>query len=196
MLRRMIRRYTRAEYVERADRLRAARPGMTLSTDIIVGFPGETEEDFVATLSLVREVGFTSLFGFKFSPRPHTPALRLEDDVPEATKSERLARLFEVSETLGRAHLATLVGTRQRVLIEGESRGEGGAPFVSGRTDQNEIVHVEAPAGRDSVGQMAVVEIVRANKHSLAGRFADPTVLAFPLARRPVEERRALPLAP
>ena len=94
VLRRMIRRYTRAEYVARAARLMRARPGLTLSTDVIVGFPGETEDDFAQTLSLVREVGFVSLFGFKYSPRPHTPALRLADDVPEDVKSERLARLF------------------------------------------------------------------------------------------------------
>jgi tRNA-2-methylthio-N6-dimethylallyladenosine synthase len=196
MLRRMIRRYTRAEYVERADRLRAARPGLTLSTDIIVGFPGETEEDFAATLSLVREVGFTSLFGFKFSPRPHTPALRLEDDVPEAEKGERLARLFEVSEAQGRAHLASLVGTRQRVLVEGESPGEGGLRLVSGRTDRNEIVHVEAPDGRDGVGHTGQALIVRANKHSLFGRFTDEAVASLPFAGRPSPARRSLPLAP
>jgi tRNA-2-methylthio-N6-dimethylallyladenosine synthase len=196
MLRRMIRRYTRAEYVERTDRLRAARPGLTLSTDIIVGFPGETEEDFLATLSLVRDVGFTSLFGFKFSPRPHTPALRLIDDVPEGEKSDRLARLFEVAEAQGQAHLASLVGTRQEVLVEGESRGEGGAALVSGRTTRNEIVHVLAPEGREIVGRMVGVEIVRANKHSLFGRLADEDLLALPTAHRQRTEHRVLPLAP
>jgi tRNA-2-methylthio-N6-dimethylallyladenosine synthase len=196
MLRRMIRRYTRAEYVARTDRLRAARPGLTLSTDIIVGFPGETEDDFAATLSLVREVGFTSLFGFKFSPRPHTPALRLEDDVSEEEKSARLARLFEVAEAEGQAHLASLVGTRQRVLVEGESRGEGGVALVSGRTERNEIVHLAAPEGRESVGQVVGVEVVRANKHSLFGRMVEEAVGALPVARRSEAERRVLPLAP
>ena len=103
MLKRMIRRYTRAEYTQRVERLKKSRAGLTLSTDVIVGFCGETDDDFEATLSLVREIGFTSLFGFKYSPRPHTPALRLADDVPEAKKSERLARLFETSEALTRA---------------------------------------------------------------------------------------------
>jgi tRNA-2-methylthio-N6-dimethylallyladenosine synthase len=196
VLRRMIRRYTRAEYVERADRLRAARPGLTLSTDIIVGFPGETEEDFLATLSLVREVGFTSLFGFKFSTRPHTPALRLLDDVPEAEKSERLARLFELAEAQGQAHLASLVGTRQEVLVEGESRGEAGVALVSGRTERNEIVHLVAPEGREIAGQLVVVEIARANKHSLFGRLEDESLHALPAARRPRTEHRMLPLAP
>src|SRR5262249_23926826 len=116
MLRRMIRRYTREEYIDRVGRLSAARTGLTLSTDIIVGFPGETDEDFEATLSLVREVGFVAAFGFKFSPRPNTPALKLADDVPESLKAERLARLFETVETQGRAHLARLVGTKALVL--------------------------------------------------------------------------------
>ena len=117
---------------------------MTLSTDIIVGFCGETDEDFAATLSLVREVGFTSLFGFKYSPRPLTPALKLPDDIPEAMKSERLALLFELSESNTRAHLATMVGTRQRVLVEGASKN---GDRVQGRTERNEIVHVDTHPG-------------------------------------------------
>jgi tRNA-2-methylthio-N6-dimethylallyladenosine synthase len=157
MLRRMIRRYTRAEYIERVQRLLRAREGLVLSTDVIVGFPGETKDDFEATLSLVREVGFVSLFGFKFSPRPHTPALKLADDVPEEEKVARLARLFELIESQSRAHLATLVGTRQRVLFESTHEG---------RTDRNEIVHTEEPG---PVGEVADVDIFRANKHSLAG---------------------------
>jgi tRNA-2-methylthio-N6-dimethylallyladenosine synthase len=191
----MIRRYTRAEYVARAARLRAARPGLTLSTDVVVGFPGETEEDFLETLSVVREAEFTSLFGFTFSPRPHTPALRLVDDVPEQVKSERLARLFEVSEAQGRAHLASLVGTRQRVLIEGESPVRESVPLVTGRTERNEIVHLEAPEGRSSIGRLVDVEIARANKHSLAGRWTEEALAALPTAVvRPA--RRVLPLAP
>ena len=172
VLRRMIRRYTRAEYVARADRLRRARPGLTLSTDVIVGFPGETEEDFAATLSLVREVGFTSLFGFAYSPRPRTPALRLGDDVPEETKRERLARLFEVAAEVGGAHLAALVGTRQRVLVEGRSKT---GATVQGRTERAEIVHVEArdaTEGASLVGEIVEVEVTRANGHSLVGVLA------------------------
>jgi tRNA-2-methylthio-N6-dimethylallyladenosine synthase len=171
VLRRMIRRYTRAEYVERTDRLRRARPGLTLSTDVIVGFPGETEEDFAQTLSLVRDVGFVSLFGFKYSPRPGTPSTRLKDDVPEEAKSDRLARLFALAESLGAEHLRSLVGTRQRVLVEGPSKteAEGASPgLVQGRTERNEIVHVEgAPR---SAGKIVEVEVVRANRHSLMGR--------------------------
>ena len=191
VLRRMIRRYTRAEYVERVNRLRAARPGLTLSTDVIVGFPGETDEDFEQTLSLVGEVGFVALFGFKYSPRPRTPALRLDDDVPEDTKSERLARLFEKVEEQGAAHLASLVGTRQRVLVEGASksdRGDAAPARVQGRTERSEIVHIEVPGALALVGSIVEVEIVRAHRHSLA---AIPTTAVPPMSRA---LRRGLPV--
>jgi tRNA-2-methylthio-N6-dimethylallyladenosine synthase len=194
MLRRMIRRYTRAEYVERAARLQRARPGLTLSTDVIVGFPGETLADFEETLSLVREVGFTSLFGFKFSRRPHTPALRLADDVPEEEKSERLARLFEVSEAQGRAHLARLVGTRQEVLLENDGEPRDELTLATGRSAQNEIVHVEVPPGRRCAGELVTVEIERANKHSLFARLAADLVASLPLGSRAMPKPRALPL--
>ncbi len=180
MLKRMIRRYTRAEYVLRTNRLRAARPGMTLSTDVIVGFCGETDGDFAETLSLVREVGFTSLFGFKYSPRPLTPALKLPDDVPEAVKSDRLAQLFELAESNTRAHLATMVGTRQSVLIEGPSKNND---RMQGRTERNEIVHVDAVPEVDFVGAIVEVEILRANKHSLEGIATDGAIALLP--RRP-----------
>jgi tRNA-2-methylthio-N6-dimethylallyladenosine synthase len=192
VLRRMIRRYTRAEYVERARRLQAARPGLTLSTDIIVGFPGETDADFEATLSLVREIGFTSLFGFKYSPRPHTPALKLGDDVPESVKSERLAHLFEVAEAQGGAHLASLVGTRQKVLVEGASKS---GDLVQGRTERHEIVHIDTPGSGSLVGEIVEVAIMRANKHSLVGVPLDPPpTRALPRVPRDAR-RRSLPLA-
>lgn len=195
MLKRMIRRYTRAEYTARVRRLLAAREGMTVSTDVIVGFPGETREDFEATLDLVRDIGFVGLFGFKYSPRPFTPALKLGDDVPEEEKSERLARLFEVAEAQTRAHLAKLVGTRQRVLVEGASKAEG---KLTGRTEQNEIVHLETPADRDLVGAIVEATIARAFKHSLEGTLDLAALVEAPLRRpgaaRPERRRRALPL--
>ncbi len=205
VLRRMIRRYTRAEYVARAARLAGARRGLTLSTDVIVGFPGETEADFDETLSLVREIGFVSLFGFKYSPRPHTPALRLGDDVPEEAKSDRLARLFEVAESIGRAHLGSLVGTRQRVLVEGASKSEKGdlsRDRVQGRTERSEIVHVEAPGAAELVGEIVEVDIVRANRHSLGGALVHPPPRApapVPASSSPLPSgsrlARRLPLA-
>ncbi len=193
VLRRMIRRYTRAEYVARAERLMQAQKGLTLSTDIIVGFPGETEDDFAETLSLVREVGFVSLFGFKYSPRPHTPALRLSDDVTEDVKSERLARLFEVADALGAANLAGLVGTRQNVLIEGASKTEKGdlsRDRVQGRTERSEIVHIAAPGAGQWVGEIVEVEVTRANRHSLAGTPSG----TLPVRRAPRETARRLPV--
>jgi tRNA-2-methylthio-N6-dimethylallyladenosine synthase len=194
VLRRMIRRYSRAEYVERAERLMRARPGMTLSTDVIVGFPGETEDDFAQTLTLVQEVGFVSLFGFKYSPRPHTPALRLGDDVPEETKAERLARLFALADAIASAHLKSLVGTKQSVLVEGAGKAEKGdlsRDRVQGRTDRNEIVHIDVPGAAALVGTLVEVEIVRANRHSLVGLPIRP--LAPPPPKRPEPVRR-LPL--
>jgi tRNA-2-methylthio-N6-dimethylallyladenosine synthase len=192
VLRRMIRRYTRDEYVARAERLMRARPGLTLSTDVIVGFPGETEDDFQQTLSLVRCIGFVSLFGFKYSPRPHTPALRLGDDVAEEVKSDRLARLFETAAELGAAHLAALVGTRQNVLVEGPSKSEKGdltRDRVQGRTDRNEIVHIAVPGAASLVGEIVEVEVTRANRHSLIGAPTQP----IPPPRRGARARR-LPL--
>lgn len=195
VLRRMIRRYTREEYVKRTAELVRAVPGLTLSTDIIVGFPGETEEDFLATLSLVDEMGFRGLFGFKYSPRPYTPALRLGDDVPEEVKSERLARLFERSEALLGAHLGTLVGTAQRVLVEGRDKGKG--VFWTGRSERNEIVHVAGASELDLLGEIVEVVVMRSNKHSVEGELTEASRAgARPLdAEAPVKKvRRALPV--
>jgi tRNA-2-methylthio-N6-dimethylallyladenosine synthase len=197
VLRRMIRRYTRAEYVARIERLKSARTGLTLSTDIIVGFPGETEEDFAETLSLVREVGFVSLFGFKYSPRPHTPALRLGDDIPEEVKSERLARLFQLADELGGANLASLVGTRQKVLVEGPSKSEKGdlsRDRVQGRTEQSEIVHIDAPGAARLVSHVVEVEISRANRHSLAGVLVHPPPAAERRVPAATSTARRLPV--
>ena len=171
VLKRMIRRYRRDEYIERTNALKAGRPGLTLATDIIVGFPGETEEDFQQTLSLVDAVQFITVFGFKYSPRPHTPALKLEDDVPEAVKSDRLERLFTAVDVHQRRHLDALVGSHAQVLFEGPSKS--GAGKFAGRSERHEIVHVEAPEGVDLTGKLLSVEITQANKRSLAGRLLD-----------------------
>ncbi|MGB8329294.1 MAG: tRNA (N6-isopentenyl adenosine(37)-C2)-methylthiotransferase MiaB, partial [Polyangiales bacterium] len=121
VLRRMARRYTAEDYVARTDALKAARPGLTLSADFIVGFPGETEEDFQDTLELVRRVGFVAAFAFKYSPRPYTPALKLGDEVPEDVKDDRLARLFKLVDQQQQAHLQSCVGRSLQVLVEGPS---------------------------------------------------------------------------
>jgi tRNA-2-methylthio-N6-dimethylallyladenosine synthase len=194
VLRRMIRRYTRAEYVERAASLGSARPGLTLSTDVIVGFPGETDEDFARTLALVAEVGFAGLFGFKYSRRPHTPAQKLADDVPEPVKSARLTALFALADKLVAEQLGSLVGRTERVLVEGESKAGSGK--VTGRTERNEIVHVAA--SRAIVGTVVEVRLVRAFKHSLEGELMGPDAAgARPLEPPPVRTalgRRVLPV--
>ncbi len=195
VLRRMIRRYTRAEYVTRARALQEARPDLTLSTDVIVGFPGETDADFEGTLALVREVGFVSLFGFKYSERPGTPASRLADDVPEDVKADRLRRLFELSESQGKAHLERLVGGTERVLVEGPSKGGSagaGMQIVTGRTERNEIVHMEIPEGVDATGAVVSASITRAYKHSLRGEIAPADLRRMP--RSAGRKRRALPV--
>jgi tRNA-2-methylthio-N6-dimethylallyladenosine synthase len=178
VLRRMIRRYSVAEYLERVQMLKSLVPGITLSTDVIVGFPGETPGDFQATLDLVERVGFTSLFGFKYSVRPYTPALKLEDDVPELEKSERLAQLFELSQRLKSEHLTSLVDTEQAVLCEGSNKNG-----YSGRSEQNEIVHFGAR--RDPSGEIVRVKIVEAFKNSLRAECVDPALRA-PLPERKV----------
>ena len=136
VLRRMARRYTAEDYIARTDALKQAKPGLTLSSDFIVGFPGETDDEFEHTLELVRRVGFVAAFAFKYSPRPYTPALKLGDAIPEEVKDERLARLFAVVETQQRAHLQSLVGPNLQVLVEGPSPGDTGR--FAGRSERND----------------------------------------------------------
>jgi len=167
----MIRRYSADEYLERISALRHSIPAVTLSTDIIVGFPGETRQDFAQTLQLVRQARFVGVFGFKYSQRPFTPALKLKDDVDEAEKSRRLGELFELTNAMREAHLAALNGTEQCVLVEGRGR----AGLWGGRTERNEIVHF--PAETELVGRLVQVHIERANKNSLLGRLLSPATV-------------------
>lgn len=185
VLRRMLRRYSVAEYVERTSALRSAVPGLTLTTDIIVGFPGETEEDFELTLQLIRDVGFVGVYAFKYSERPGTPALKLRDDVPDAEKRRRLAALFEVSEAQLRAHLRSLEGSQQRVLVEGPGKTGG----YTGRTAQNEIVHFGCV--KDVIGEVCEVRVTRAFKHSLEAELLDPGLRAALPAAADVAGRSA-----
>lgn len=179
-LKRMIRRYSSAEYVERTDALKEAVPGLTLSSDVIVGFPGESDADFEATLALVERVGFVSIFGFTYSQRPFTPALKLGDDVSHEEKSRRLARLFALVDAQKEKHLASLVGGEELVLIEGHSRHGN----LTGRTERNEIVHLlgEAAERADAPGAGALVRarVGEAFKNSLS---AELTALVAPAPR-------------
>jgi len=186
VLKRMIRRYSVAEYVERIEMLRELAPGATVSTDVIVGFPGETRGDFDATLALVERIGFSGLFGFKYSERPATPAVRLGDDVPESEKEARLSELFDVAGRIREQHLQGLVGSVAKVLVEG--RGKAGA--FTGRSERNEIVHFAS--SRDDTGRIVDVVIRRAFKNSLEGEPMDEELR---LERaRPKGAPRALPV--
>jgi tRNA-2-methylthio-N6-dimethylallyladenosine synthase len=185
VLRRMIRRYSVAEYLERVAALRAAVPDVTLSTDVIVGFPGETRQDFEATLALADKVGFAGVFGFKYSERPFTPASKLVDDVTEEDKSARLEELFALTERLRAAHLASLVGSTQQVLVEG--RGRTGD--LTGRSERNEIVHFGGPDAL--VGRVVPVIVRQAFRNSLGAELSP--ALAPELAR--LEPGRVAPRA-
>ncbi|HEY2805003.1 MAG TPA: tRNA (N6-isopentenyl adenosine(37)-C2)-methylthiotransferase MiaB, partial [Gemmatimonadales bacterium] len=143
VLKRMLRRYDRAAYLDVVRRLRDTIPDVTLSTDFIVGFPGETDDDFAQTLSLVREVEFDAAFTFKFSPREGTPAIKLPDAVPDELGSERLAALIAVVRETGRARNAAAVGATYEALVEGPApRG----PWLQARTRHNRVALIDAPA--------------------------------------------------
>ena len=142
-LKRMLRRYDRERYLEVVAALRAAVPGIALSTDIIVGFPGETEADFQETLSLVEHVEFDDAYTFKYSVREGTPAVRIKDHVPEEIKTERIGRLITAVRRVARRKNMGLVGSTQEVLLEGRAkRGE----LLQARTRTNKIALLEGPA--------------------------------------------------
>ncbi len=165
ILRLMKRGHTAAEYVEIIERLRQVRPQISLSSDFIVGFPGETEADFQATLDLIETVGFDHAFSFVFSPRPGTPAAALPDDVPLAEKKRRLQRLQARVQARADAVSRAMVGTLQRVLVEGPSRRD--PRELRGRTENNRVVNFPGPA--QAVGRFAQIEITAALSNSLRG---------------------------
>jgi tRNA-2-methylthio-N6-dimethylallyladenosine synthase len=164
----MKRGYTVLEYKSIVRRLRAARPGISISSDFIVGFPTETQEDFEATLRLVEELGFDASFSFVYSPRPGTPAAELPDPTPQAVKLERLARLQALIDAQAQALSRAMVGTQQRVLVEGPSKKDPAE--LQGRTENNRVVNFAGPARL--IGQFVNVSITAALPHSLRGRLA------------------------
>ncbi len=163
----MKRGYTVLEYKSIVRRLRAARPDVSLTSDFIVGFPGETAEDFERTMALIEEVGFDGSFSFVYSPRPGTPAADLADDTPQATKLARLQRLQAATDAHARRISASMVGTTQRVLVEGPSRKD--ATELAGRTENNRVVNF-AGAPR-LVGHLVDLRITSALPHSLRGEL-------------------------
>ncbi len=158
VLKRMSRKYTRELFLELVAKIKRAIPNVNLTTDIIVGFPGETDEQFEETVSLVREVGFSSAYTFIYSPRVGTPAADMEDNIPEAVKKARLARLNKVIEELSRVSNEAEVGKTVDILIEGVSKNN--ANVLSGRTRTNKLVHIEGPA--EWIGQFIEAKITDA----------------------------------
>ena len=166
VLARMKRGYTREEYRQKVARAREHVSDLAISTDLIVGFPGETEEEFGETLSLMEEIRFDSLYSFKYSQRPYTFAAREQpDDVSEPVKSERLTRLLDLQREIQLEKHARCVGKTVEVLVEGESR-KSAAEF-SGRSADNRVVNF--PGGRDRVGELVPVVITRFGANSLFG---------------------------
>ena len=178
VLKRMLRRYTREGYFDCAARLRAAIPGLSLTTDIIVGFPGETEEDFAETLSAVREIGFDDAYTFKFSPRDGTPATRMpeSDMIADDVASDRLARLIETVRSGSRARNLGLLGQRREVLVEKEARRGG---LLQTRTRDFKTVIV--PGEVSLIGSYLNVELTGTTGSTFTGAI--------------VRERAPLPVA-
>ena len=164
----MKRGYTAMEYKSTIRKLRAVRPDISMSSDFIVGFPGETEEDFDKLMKLITDIGFDASFSFIFSPRPGTPAANLPDDTPHEVKLRRLQHLQATVEENVHRIGESRVGTVQRILVEGASRKS--ASELMGRTECNRIVNFDAgPLGERLVGQMIDVHITQALPHSLRG---------------------------
>jgi len=164
----MKRGYTAMEYKSTIRKLRAVRPDISLSSDFIVGFPGETEDDFGRMMKLIDDVGFDASFSFVFSPRPGTPAAALADDTPQAVKLKRLQHLQATIESNVRLISQSRVGTVQRVLVEGPSRKN--AAELMGRTECNRIVNFDGgPQSARLLGQMLDLRITEALPHSLRG---------------------------
>jgi tRNA-2-methylthio-N6-dimethylallyladenosine synthase len=179
VLERMRRRYTAEAFLRRVEDLRSARPDLVLTTDLIVGFPGETEADFRRTLDLVREAGFVDSFSFKYSPRPNTRAAGFPDPVDPGVAQERLERLQDLQRSLTLAYHRSRVGGETRVLVDGASRRGGGQ--VSGRDPYHRVVNFAATAdGGPQPGSRVPVAIVDATPHSLIGELRAPDSLDPP----------------
>jgi tRNA-2-methylthio-N6-dimethylallyladenosine synthase len=163
----MKRGYTALEYRSIARRLKQARPGLSLTSDFIVGFPGETQKDFEATLRLAAEMDFDGSFSFLYSPRPGTPAAELRDDTSAEEKSARLSRLQQQLDAQARKVSESMVGSTQRVLVESLSRRNQSE--LAGRTANNRIVNFAGDAG--SIGSFAEVRVSAALAHTLRGEL-------------------------
>jgi tRNA-2-methylthio-N6-dimethylallyladenosine synthase len=166
----MKRGYTALEYKSKIRKLRKVRPDISITSDFIVGFPGETEADFEATMNLIREIGFDNSFSFIYSPRPGTPAAQLPDDVPMELKKERLSILQNHILLNTKKISETMVGTIQKVLVAGPSRKD--PQKLSGRTENNRVVNFDGTP--DLIGQLISVKITEALPNSLRGVVIAP----------------------
>jgi tRNA-2-methylthio-N6-dimethylallyladenosine synthase len=174
----MKRGHTALEYKEKIRRLKRARPGISISSDFIIGFPGETETDFAATMDLVTDIGFDQSFSFIYSQRPGTPAAALPDDVPHAVKQARLARLQQQINHQAQVISRRMVGETHRVLVEGPSRKDPAE--LAGRTENNRVVNFAGPASL--IGAFADLRITEALPNSLRGELARSFAASPPAA--------------
>lgn len=166
----MNRRYTAERYLSLVRYAREAMPSLTLSTDIIVGFPGETEEEFRETLALVKEAQYDSMFAFLYSPRPGTPAEKMENQVPHEVKTRRFAELMQLQEEIAKAKNRRLQGQRLRVLPDGVQPHQPG--FLTARTEGNILVNLAASP--DRIGRFTEVEITSAHAWMLKAKPVEP----------------------
>jgi len=171
ILRKMNRKYTRESYLELVDKIKKAIPNVTLTTDIIVGFPNETEEQFEETMTLMEEVGFESAYTFIYSPREGTPAAVQKDDVPMEVKKERLHRLNELVNRQSAESMKSYEGKTVKVLVEGESKKDD--TVLAGYTEKNKVVNFKGP--KSIIGQIVDVKITEAKTWSLNGELVKKT---------------------
>ncbi|WP_112180915.1 MULTISPECIES: tRNA (N6-isopentenyl adenosine(37)-C2)-methylthiotransferase MiaB [Paraliobacillus] len=175
VLRVMARRYTRESYLELVNKIRKAMPNATLTTDIIVGFPNETDEQFEETMTLVREVGFDGAYTFIYSPREGTPAAKWEDNIPMEVKKERLQRLNALINEQAKNAMLKYEGETVKVLVEGESKKN--PDVLSGYTERNKLVNFKAP--KSTIGKIVDVKIIEARTWSLNGELAEQPVEVY-----------------
>jgi tRNA-2-methylthio-N6-dimethylallyladenosine synthase len=167
VLKRMNRGYTKEEYLEKIDALRSSMPDMSFSTDIIVGYPGETEKDFAQTIEVLKEVRFTNIFSFRYSPRPRTAAAKIEDSVPFAVKRDRLIAIQDIQKQIQLKHNSSLIGQTEKVLCLGKNKKD--ARRYTGRNEAYQVVNFRSD--RDVVGQFVDVLITSCGPYSLHGEI-------------------------
>ncbi|MBW2351115.1 MAG: tRNA (N6-isopentenyl adenosine(37)-C2)-methylthiotransferase MiaB [Deltaproteobacteria bacterium] len=170
ILKRMNRHYTRDRYLASVDKLKSFCPDITLTTDLIMGFPGETDRDFEETISLLKTVEFDQIFAFKYSPRPLTRAARFDDHIPEKIKAERLEAVLELQKEIGLMRYKSMEGRKEELLVEGISKKN--PEELRGRTRGNHVVNFSGP--QEFIGKFVTVKIIKACYHSLRGKILIP----------------------